>query len=188
MQEGLCGHRDIDGLPLPPYGNGVQRADRARGLALAVPEGRKIVLAHEALGRRLHCGSVQRTLDEPHPAGEQGGRGTPVQETVAVGAADRREARVEVVVDMFGGQDGHRVAPQAVVDRVANAVRPVRFAQIEMGNLAAGMHPGVGPPRPAQGFRARSRAVPQPPRWPVAPKDRWPDAASRRTVCHHIRS
>ena len=140
--------------------------------------------AEQRLRRRVHRRGVERRWHVPDPAGQQRRPRAAVQDAVAVGAADRGEAR--------------RSSPPAPAPRRStttgcgfmwkfSASRTVRggsvAGSVELRHLALGMHAGIGAAgddagRPA---RRRSAARPRPPA-PPAPRARSPGAASRRTA------
>jgi hypothetical protein len=91
-------------------------------------------------------------------AGIQGQRRTAVGDAVEIATADRPKACVEIRRHGFGLQDGDRRWPQMGVQRVAQlAAVPVR-GEVDMRDLAAGMHAGIGAP----GAADRRRLARQP--------------------------
>src|SRR5438874_1600778 len=73
----------------------VERLDRRLRLAQRVAEGREIVMADEVPRALLHRCQIERRRDMPHPAAFQGRRCAPVEYTVKIMPAARRQPRVE---------------------------------------------------------------------------------------------
>ena len=66
------------------YSQTVYRSDGGARLTCSGPEGRKIMLAHEATGRRPHPANVQRLADPPGSLPEQRGPGRAVKNRIAI--------------------------------------------------------------------------------------------------------
>jgi hypothetical protein len=162
------GHDDADCYPvlvaLPV--KAAQRADGGGALPAAA-EGREVMLAEQQRGRLVHRRQVERPRvpERVVPAQRVGGGGL-IADPVGVPPPQGREAGVEA---LGGGPD--RVHPDVGRQRPRKppqggrpVLLPDRPGQVRMGHLAAGVHPGVGPPGHGQPHRLRPpQHVPQDP-------------------------
>ena len=147
---------DRDAVIVPVPGQGAQRPDGGRALAAAA-EGGEIVLAQARLpglvhGRQVEPPEVPQRLV---PAQRVGG-GLVVTDAVGVAAPQRGEPRVEFVRHRARGahpEVGGQYAGQPG-DGPAPGTGPGRAGDVQVDDLAAGMHSGVGTAGDRQ-FRGR---------------------------------
>lgn len=153
------GHDDADrhpflvALPVQP----AQRAD-GRGALPAAAEGGEVMLAEQQRGRLVHGRQVERPRvpERVVPAQRVGGART-IADPVGVPPPQGREAGIEAI---GGGPDRvhpdvRRQRPRQPPQRGRPVLLPHRRGDVRVGHLAAGVHPGVGPPGHGQPNRLR---------------------------------
>jgi hypothetical protein len=92
----------------------------------------------------MHRRGVERTRHAPSVAGVERQIGAAVDDAIKIVALDRRGAGIEAVRHPLGGQDRHRVRAQMRVERIAHGVGIPVLHEIDMRDLAARVHAGIG--------------------------------------------
>ena len=94
----------------------------------------------------MHRAGVERSWNVPNLAGEQGRSGATVENTIAIGAAGRREPGVPTLRCADGPQHHHGRWFHMEVQRVANRLRRDDVGQLQLCDLPLGVHACVGAP------------------------------------------
>ena len=122
----------------------VERLDRRARLAPARPEGREIVPPDQRSRRAAHGGGVEAPGHVPHPQPVERGRGRTIEETVEVGARNRREARVKRGIDLAGLEHADRLPPEVEVHRLLHRQGRGGAVDVDVDRLAQRVHAGIG--------------------------------------------
>ena len=151
---------DRDAVVVPVPGQGAQRPDGGRALPAAA-EGGEIMLAQARLPGLVHGRQVEppEVPQRVVPAQRVGG-GLVVTDAVGVAAPERGKARVEFAGHRADGAypDVGGQHPGQPGDGPARGDRPGLGGNVQVDDLAAGVHPGVGP---AGHRQLRKRRQPQ---------------------------
>ena len=107
---------------------------------------------------RMHRLGIQRARIPPDPAAIQRRIRPAVQDAVEIAAARRRETRVEILRRAMRGQHDHRLLPQMCVQPVAQPAGSQVLIDLQMADLAGGMHAGIGAPGGGQHHRFAGQA------------------------------
>ena len=102
------------------------------------------MLADQALRGSVHRCGIERTRHAPGAAGVDRQIGAAVDDAIEIVTLDRRGAGVEIIRRAFGGEHRHRMRAQMRVERVAHGVGVPVLGQIDVGDLAARVHAGIG--------------------------------------------
>ncbi len=100
--------------------------------------------AEKQLRRLVHGFGVERRPDMPGAAAIDRERRAPVDDAIAIGAAARRPAGVEIVGNALDAEHGDRRRPHMVVEGADYLERLIRPPEIEMGGLADRVDAGIG--------------------------------------------
>ena len=135
---------DLDHVAIIAHVQTVERAERTVGLARSGAKRGKIVAAEQRLCSRMHGSGIERRMHVPNTANEQGGACTAVEDAIAIGAVDGREAGVPAVWCLDGAQHDHWVWLHVEVQSVADFRRRDIAGEVELGDLCLGVDTGVG--------------------------------------------
>jgi hypothetical protein len=121
----------------------IQGFHGAGGLTRGAAKGRKIMLSHQHLRRRMHHGHIQRARIMIHPMGPQGAGGWTMQNPVTIPPLGGGKTGVKSLRHGLGGQNSHGPWPQMGIDPMNK--RPQRQSiMIHMNDLTTGMNPRIG--------------------------------------------
>lgn len=128
------------------FGDGdiIQRFDGGCGLAQGRAESGEVVPADQVARGGLHGDGIQRMADLPDKPVVMGDRGTAGDKAKEIAAFTGAETRVEITLHAGDGGDGNGLRAQVGVDGPGKAERVPIARKIAMGDLACGMHAGVG--------------------------------------------
>ncbi len=102
------------------------------------------MLADEALRGLMHGRGIERARHAPGVAQIDRQIGAAIDDAIEIMALHRRGAGIEILAGALGGQNRDRMRPQVRIQRVAHGVGVPVLGEIDMGDLAARVHAGIG--------------------------------------------
>ena len=144
MQERAGPGRDVNRFAVTLDGKLIERLQRRRRLTRTGAKAAEVVVADEALGRRVHGLGVERRRHLPGPSTFERQGNLAVDDPVKIGARAGGKPGIEVGTHRRDFEDRYRGRSQIMIDSVANDVRRPRFREVHMNRLAEGVDAGVG--------------------------------------------